>query len=129
MLLLSDLSLGNPPGILSWVTPDNELYRITGLAPPKSCNDRAVRCVCLTEEHHGDLRHADDDPCVRGCLDNFAGTGRVSIGWRNVKRVESRLELAERCADVVYTQAEETLSPYVTDNRLADWKDVEVCES
>jgi hypothetical protein len=86
-------------------------------------------CVCLTEEHHGDLRDADDNPCVRWYLDNFAGTWRVSVGWRDVKRVESQLELAERCADVVYTQAEETLSPYVTDNRLADWKDAEVCES
>lgn len=47
------------------------------------------RCICRTKEHHGDLRHVDDDPSVRGCLDNFAGTWQASVGWRNVKRVDA----------------------------------------
>jgi hypothetical protein len=118
-----------------WAMVVDQVYchrspQITNCIAPLYCflqrtvMDGVFRCVCLTEEHHDDLRHADNDPCIRKCLDNFTATWRVIFGWRNVKRVESQLEMAERCVDVVYTQAEETFCLCVTVNRLADWKDV-----
>lgn len=104
--------------------PVYELYRTTGLDPQRAVLAGAFRWICIMEEHHGAFRRVDGDQSAPRCLRNSAVGWLDIVGWRNVKRLESQLEVAERCVHVVYTLAEETLRPCVTNNRVADWKDV-----